>query len=193
MLRIVVTTDQFAFPIARPRGQETRVGRVCHAVRLGAVAWAMFDLAPTLFVLNDRSGLLLRLSAGLGFDPLGVTDARYAVFAALISLASAVDFIVVFAVWRLMGAYLAGDIFSESAARALFRVGLAGIAATVLAKIAAIAGFWSLAGPLSWSAMTGIAVSPDDLLYYLLSAFLMALGAALRTAGEIVTEHAEFV
>ena len=81
---------------------------------------------------SDKARILDAYGHWFTADFSAVSDARYAaaVVAVCLSLASGVP--VVICIWRLVGTYLAGRVFTVDAALWLHRTGIAGVVAIVV-------------------------------------------------------------
>lgn len=176
-----------------PETVTNRIQWICVVVRWSVAVWATASFLTTISVLHDRTGLVRAMRLAFDLAPRQLTDRGYAEISALVLGASAFNFVVVIAFWRLMGGYLKGDIFSGSAARRLMQLGLAGALSIIVEEAASLAGLGILGGGLSSSTVFDIVTNSANLLLMLFCIFLIALGTVLHAAAEMVTEFGEFV
>lgn len=165
----------------------------CHSIRAVALIWLLWGVGLSTWTWTDRGALLTRLNKLYGLDASSVTDFGYwsafgAVTVSMLASAALVVFI-----WRLVRVYLDGRVFTVEAATRLRGVAYAGFLATgVDIGVRPIA-----ASMLSSELMTKLPLhawfNPNDLLYFLISGFLLALAVIFKTAAEIADEHARFV
>jgi len=165
----------------------------CHSIRAVALIWLLWGVALGTWNWMNRDAFLTRLSKLYGLDAPSVTDLGYwsafgAVTVSMLSSAVLVAFI-----WRLVRIYLDGQVFTVEAAARLRGVALAGFFATgvdiVVRPIAVMlvsADLFTKLPLYGW-------FSPQDLLYFLICGFLLALAVIFKTAAEIADDHARIV
>jgi len=165
----------------------------CYAIRAVAAIWLAFDAAASLWNWTDRARMREILSALYGLEPARVSDAGIMGAAAMtvVSVAAAAIFVV--AVWRLAGVYLEGRVFTPEAADRMRGVALAGFGATLTDMIVRPIGAAMLASELLRKAPLYNWFNPNDLLYLLVSGFVLALAAIFRAAAKIAADHARIV
>lgn len=170
-----------------------RVGWLCHLARFAAVAWAFWAVLVFLRTRLPAEEYITQVAAAVDIDLALISHDGYWMAFAL----GLVDhgFVVAFAVavWRLMGGYLRGDIFSAAAAdrlRAVALFGFAAIAASIFLGIVSAAllttAIFAKAPLWSW-------VGPTHLFYAVCCAFFLALSAIFKAAAEIADEYAQIV
>ncbi len=95
--------------------------------------------------------------------------------------------------WRLTRGYLAGEIFTAEAAFRLRAVAFAGFAATIADIVARPAQYALLSTDLLGKVPLYGWLHPQDLLYAIISGFLLGLAVIFRTAAEIAEDNAHIV
>src|SRR5262249_4318608 len=119
-----------------PADLRARIGWICHAVRIAAVVWIGWSTVWTLVVWSDKMRILEEYGHWFMADFSGVSNARYAVAVVAVCLSLAAGVPVVICIWRLVGTYLAGRVFTVDAALWLHWIGIAGIVAIVVSILA---------------------------------------------------------
>jgi hypothetical protein len=170
-----------------------KVAWVCHAVRAVAVIWALSELALMLWVRLHREELLAKAEAYTGVDPASVSDAGYWSAAAVVVAGWGFIAALAIAVWRLMGGYLQGEIFTVEAAGRLRSVALTGFATATAAIVIKAVSLALMSPAILAKAPLHTWLGPIDLLHFLMCGFLLALAAIFRTAAEIAEEYSQFV
>jgi hypothetical protein len=193
MTEIMHTDGQ---PAAGPRTDlRLRIGWICHGLRIGSVIWVGWAVARLLVFWSDKAEVLAVLQRSFSVDLAGASDGRYAAAVAVVLIDCAVSVVVVICIWRLVGTYLAGRVFSVDAALWLRRTGIAGIAAVVVDVLARIATISMLAGHLILMPPRGFAffIVPQDLLHLIFAVFVFALAHIFKAAAEMADDHAQIV
>jgi hypothetical protein len=171
----------------------TRLRWACHAIRMVALAWVVWDLGVLSWTWGDRATSLEQMARLYNLDPAKVTDAGYGSAFALALIAWLTTAIVVVYIWRLVRVYLDGQVFTVEAAARLRAVAVAGLASTA----AGIALSPIAAALISAELLSEIPLyywlRPEHLLYILICGFILALSIIFKTAAEIAGEHAQFV
>jgi Protein of unknown function (DUF2975) len=170
-----------------------RIGWICHALRIAAVVWISWGTVWTLVSWSHKAGTLAAYGYWFSADFSGVSDARYAAALVAVFLSLAAGVPVVICIWRLVGTYLAGRVFTVDAALWLRRIGIAGIAAIVISIIArAVAASIIVGQPVSVPPR-GSFVLPQDLLHLIFVGFVLALAHIFKAAAEMAEDHAQIV
>jgi hypothetical protein len=172
-----------------------KIGWLCHLIRWLLVlyaAWVLYlNLEPVLIYGAQNSAKQWALFWELpeGSVTIGEVYANRAIV--LISWASVAW--LTYAVWRLMGCYLDGDIFSAQAAEHLRHVGVVGFISALIDV--SIRPF--LFGVLSTDIFQKMPimgwVEPRDIMYVSIALFIVSLGHIQRTAATISDENRQFV
>jgi hypothetical protein len=179
--------------LAQTAALREKIGWICHLVRAFAFLWASWDLILTLWVWLHRSEHLARAEAWTGVDPASVSDAGYWSAVAVVVAGWGFVAALTLAVWRLMGGYLQGEIFTVGAADRLRSVALTGFATETAAVIVKAVSLALMSPAIFAKAPLYIWLGPIDLLYLLMCGFLLALAAIFKTAAEIADEYAQFM
>lgn len=171
-----------------------RIAWLCHALRLAALAYALWVLAAIGLFWRDPAMVARGYGHWLGGDLAGITTPQLAAGAALhlgvwLLVAAACR-----EAWRLFSGFLVGEVFARPAALRLRRMAIYGLAATVtdiLARplIAMIVTAHLPAG----SRMVGVFTRPEDLLTVMLLAAFLALGHVFSVAAELAEDNAAII
>jgi len=143
----------------------------------------LFDVTATVEHINTT----LKLSA----DP--VTTHSYIASRVVGYFDWAAATLIGFAGWRLMTGYLNGDIFSETAAVSLKRLGQAALIATFTDIIARPLSTWIMSATHFYSVPAWQFLMPQDLLYIVIGFFIIGLARIFRVAAEINAENKQFI
>src|SRR5262249_8336732 len=100
---------------------------------------------------------------------------------------------VVFCIWRLVGTYLAGRVFTVDAALWLRRTGIAGVAAIMVAVTARTIVASIITGQPVLVPPRGSFVLPQDLLHLIFSVFVLGLAHIFKAAAEMADDHAQII
>lgn len=181
----------------------TRIGWLCHLIRIAAVLWAGWLLANNLWGWRQLGpDTAPKIAEGLGHllnaDLSGLSNAQVvSVYAEGIGL-WAFNAAIAFCIWRLFGTYLQGRIFTIDAAIWLRRLGMTGFAAVLAeivgrrlslliltshAHVPAITLLWSGPPPLI----------PFDALRAVFCLLVVMLGQIFKTAAAMADDHAQIV
>jgi hypothetical protein len=177
-----------------PSGLRSRIGWICHALRIAAVLWIGWGFVIVLLVWGDRA----RVTEGWGqlfaVDLSSISDARYAAAFAIVLADLAVAAVVAACLWRLASTYLAGRVFTVDAALWLRRTGIAGFTAIAADIVGRIAIASILTGQFVPTSARGFFyVMPQDLLHMIFAAFVFALAYIFKAAAELADDHAQIV
>jgi hypothetical protein len=171
----------------------SRVALLCHTVRVAAAAWYLWGLGTMIWILSDRPAQLARLAKVLEFDPQTISNGDYWSAVSVAIFGAALSAPLVYFIWRLTRAYLDGRIFTVESAMLLRNIGVAGFFATAAGVVTPPVS----AALFSFDVLRRLRlydfVSPSDLLYFFISAFVFALGAILKTAAEIAEDNRQIV
>lgn len=172
-----------------------RIGWICQTVRYAALAYAGWVLFMVVRFWADGELVRRIFQHRLNGIDLGEVAAWQRFAGLCISMADwALVVAAVYAVWRMMGEYLAGRIFSSDAAIWLGRIGLFGLAALA---------FDIAARPLTSLVVTAhlpaggkyfsIFFQPNDLLNAMFLLAFVALAHIFKSASALADDHAQIV
>ncbi len=183
---------------ASPSGERfdalrNRIAVACHAIRLAAVVWIVWTLGLVVYVYSDRAGFVAKLAGYYALDPSSFAAGRYWAAFAVVLADWGVSAFLVAMLWRLTRGYLAGEIFTAEAAFRLRAVAFAGFAATIADIVARPAQYALLSTDLLGKVPLYGWLHPQDLLYAIISGFLLGLAVIFRTAAEIAEDNAHIV
>jgi len=172
---------------------QNKIGWICQSIRWLTVlwlVWMLFRLAQPLFYLPhfvEQINAAHNLPEGTITQQGAINNRLVALFVWACTASIGV------AAWNLMSTYLRGEIFSEAAAVKLKRLGQAALFATVVS----IALRPLLYLVMSQSLLSTVPLSayfmPQDLLYLLISIFILSLAQIYHAAAEINAENESFV
>ncbi|HTO79804.1 MAG TPA: DUF2975 domain-containing protein [Methylocystis sp.] len=170
-----------------------RIGWICHALRLAALAYCLWVLGVHAQFWADESLVVSRFGH-LGVDAAGVAAVQrlegFGVsFAIWLLLAAAC-----YSAWSLCSTYLAGRIFTRDAALWLRRVALFGLGAALVDIVTRpLVSLIVTAHKGAGQHVVSVFLRPEDLSTLMLLTTLLALAHIQKTAAEIADEHAQFV
>jgi Protein of unknown function (DUF2975) len=172
-----------------------KIGWLCELIRwlmIGYTFWILYlVLEPVAVTGAARTAVTWANYWEIPESSISVREVYFNRAFALLSWASLVA--LCYAVWKLMGAYLSGEIFSAAAANCLRLVGVTGLASALIDI--AIRPF--MLGVMSTEILKQARfldwVGPVDLMYILIALFVLALGHIQLTAVAISDEHKQFV
>jgi len=171
-----------------------RIGWICHALRIAAVLWIIWNLATVVYYWSDRAQILENYGRLFSADLGGVSAARYEAAFAAVMISLAFGAVVVVCIWRLTGTYLAGRVFTVDAAGWLRRTGLAGIAAVIVAVLVRVVIASILVGRFVPISPRGYYyLLPQDLLHTIFAVFVFALAYIFQAAAEMAEDQAQIV
>ena len=174
-------------------GLRARIAWICHALRLAAVIWVVWDLVFVVLHWSDKAAVLQSYERVFS-STLTVSTARYAVAFAVVMVSMAVIFVIAFCIWRLAGTYLAGRVFTVDAALWLRRGGIAGLAGIIISVIARVVVASILTG--RWEPMSPLGffyILPQDVLHLTFVIFVLALAHIFKAAAEMADDQAQIV
>lgn len=170
-----------------------KIGWLCEMIRWLIVAYLIWTLYRNLAPLMAPTLTAAEWNTYWGLPPDTVTVTKVFINRAIVMITFSAAAVMGFAVWKLMGAYLAGQIFSIEAAGRLKWVGTTAL----VAALVDIAVRPFMLGTLSSEILKKVGwldwIDPTDLLYVLIALFVFALGHIQGTAAEINNEHQQFV
>jgi len=170
-----------------------KIGWICHAIRWLVIFWLAWVLYLIVEPLWDLPHWVdqLNTSPALANAPVTIQTAMTSRLVILVDWLCATT--IGIAAWRLTSTYLRGEIFSEHAAQRLRRLGQAALLATV-ADIVLRPVFQYLLSPALLIGKSPLAFFlPQDLLYLLISGFILSLAHIFRVAAEINAENKSFI
>jgi Protein of unknown function (DUF2975) len=180
-----------------PRGPSdlrSRIGWICHALRITAVLWIGWGIAIFLIAWSDKSKITEGWGQLFSVDLSGISNARYAAAFAVAVVDLLVATVVAACLWRLSSTYLAGRVFTVEAALWLRRTGIAGFAAILVDVLARIAVASILTAQFAPTSTRGFFyVMPQDLLHLFFALFVFALAYIFKAAAELADDHAQIV
>ena len=174
-------------------GLRARIAWICHALRLAAVIWVVWDLVFVVLHWSDKAAVLQSYERVFS-STLTVSTARYAVAFAVVMVSMAVVFVIAFCLWRLAGTYLAGRVFTVDAALWLRRGGIAGLAGIIISVIARVVVASILTG--RWVPMSPLGffyILPQDVLHLTFVIFVLAHAHIFKAAAEMSDDQAQIV
>ena len=184
-------------PSTRPRGDHRALARritsLCHAIRWGALLWAVWATALTLSVFASPDRVAEHYGRFLKVDLTNLPTSGYALALLIIVLDVALAWLVVVFIWRLFGHYLRADIFTHAAVDEMWSCGWAGVAAVVGDIIARPAVAYALTQHLSGSQRHHFWTAPEDLLHFMLALFVVTLAFIFRAGVEIADENRQII
>ncbi len=170
-----------------------RVAPLCHAIRLSAVIWIVWASAATLSVFASKAQVVEHYGRFLQVDLADLPTSGYVMALAVILLDLAVAWLPVWFVWRLLGHYLRGDIFSLAAVKEMRRCGWSGVVAVVTDIAARPLLAYALTLHLSESERHHFWTNPNDILLLLLGLFIVAFAHIFRAGVEIAEDNRQIV
>jgi hypothetical protein len=172
---------------------QSKIAWICHVIRWMAVfwlAWMLIRLCQPLFYLPH---FVEQINTAHNL-PAGTVTGQGAIYNRLVAIFLwACTATIGLATWSLMSSYLRGEIFSESAALKLMRLGQAALFAILVSVVSRPLSFYVLSPTILASMNWETFFSPQDLLYVLISAFILSLARIFRVAAEINAENKQFI
>jgi hypothetical protein len=193
MSDVATHSEVSPFPSAARFGLRERIGWICHGLRIAAVVWIGWATVMNLVYWSHKAALLKTYGQRLGLDIGDVSNARYSATLALVLLACGGGLAVTVCIWKLVGTYLAGRVFTVDAAIWLRRTGIAGIVAVGIDVVARFLVTAILSGQLMPVPSWGFFVLPQDLLHLIFAIFVLALAHIFKAAAEMADDHAQIV
>lgn len=173
----------------------TRIGWLCQLIRWLTTIWVLWtlylNLKPIVIVGAGQSAVEWNTYWGLAEGT--VTAAKVYMNRAIFFVSWASAALLGWAVWKLMTGYLNGEILSAEAARRLRLVGLIGFASAAIDVIARPLAVGALSPEILDKIHLLEWIEPRDLLYFMISLFVLSLGHIQGTAALISDEHKQFV
>jgi hypothetical protein len=167
-----------------------KIGWICQLVRWLVVAWLAWTLWRIFAQIFAAQDIVAAISKSRGVE---VTVQSF-ILARMVTLVDwGMAAFLGFNIWRLMSGYLAGDIFTATAARRLMFVGLAGLAAQVSDMVARPASFAIMSSDMLHKMPFESFFSPMDLLLLLCGIFIVGLARIFSAAAEINDENQQIV
>jgi hypothetical protein len=169
-----------------------RIAWICHALRLAAVIWVVWQFVFVVIHWSDKAAVLQNYER-LFSTVLVVSTARYALAFGVVMVAMAAIVVIAFCLWRLAGTYLAGRVFTVDAALWLRTAiaGLAGLIVSVIARVVVasiITDRWVPMSPLGF-----FYILPQDVLHLIFVIFVLALAHIFKAAAEMADDQAQIV
>ncbi len=171
-----------------------RIGWLCHALRLAAVAYSLWMLTTILRFWTDPLLVESRFQHGLGVDVSGASDMQRLGASVLSFVVWCLLVAACYSGWQLFSTYLAGRIFTPDAATWLRRLALFGLVAA-LVDIAArpLTSLILTAHKGEGQHIVSVYFRHEDLSTLLLLATLLALAHIQKTAADIADEHSQII
>src|SRR5499426_1220962 len=173
-------------------GLRARIAWICHALRLAAVIWVVWQFVFVVIHWSDKAAVLQNYER-LFSTVLVVSTARYALAFGVVMVAMAAIVVIAFCLWRLAGTYLAGRVFTVDAALWLRRTGIAGLAGLIVSVIARVVVASIIAGQPILIAPRGSFILPQDLLHLIFALFVLGLAHIFKAAAEMAEDHAQII
>lgn len=171
-----------------------RIGWLCHALRIAAVAYSLWMLITIIQFWSDPSLVASRFQHGLGVDVSGASDMQRLGASGISLIVWCLLVVACYSGWQLFSTYLAGRIFTPDAAAWLRSLALFGLVAA-LVDIAArpLTSLILTAHKDTGQHIVSVYFRHEDLSTLLLLATLLALAQIQKTAADIAEEHAQIV
>ena len=184
--------DDFALP--RDHQLRRRIGWLCQAMRLAALAYAAWVLAAILWYWSSEDLVLRYFRSVLQVDLTAISAGRrlagFAVHFGLWLMAAAACL----STWQLFTLYLRGEIFTLAAARWLRRIGVFGLASELGDIVSRpLVSLIVSADEAPGRHMVAVFFNPSDLLNVLFLTGFLALAHIFTVAAEIADEHSQIV
>src|SRR5262247_3845043 len=173
-------------------GLRARIACICHALRLAAVIWVVWEIGRFVIHWSDKAAVLQSYERVFS-TILVVSTARYAVAFGVVMVSMAAIVVIAFCIWRLAGTYLAGRVFTVDAALWLRRTGIAGVAAILVNVSARVVVASIIAGQPILIAPRGSFILPQDLLHLIFALFVLGLAHIFKAAAEMAEDHAQII
>jgi hypothetical protein len=188
--------DRLNSPSSNPQIATLRgkIGWICQSVRLAAAAYAVWVLYLLATYWSDAAAINNGYGRLLQKDLSGIAPWQQAAAFGVNFVIWLLAAVACYSAWRLFTTYLAGKIFTLTAAIWLRRLAVYGVAAQALGIITRplVSVILTMRFP-EGQRMVNIFLQPDDLAIMLLLLGLLALAHIHKTAAEIAGEHAQFV
>ncbi len=172
---------------------QKKIGWVCHSFRWLIIIWLIWIFVLIILPLFDIAGNVQEINKSPLFSSEPVTNANYIANRIAYIFDICIAALIGVAGWQLMTGFLNGDIFSESAATRLKRLGQAALIATladiiirpIALRLLSISYFNTI--PF-WKYL-----APNDLLYLLISGLILSLAHIYRAAAAVAEENKSFI
>ncbi|MGO9005031.1 MAG: DUF2975 domain-containing protein [Beijerinckiaceae bacterium] len=191
-------TDALDMPDQTTRPEEQsklrrKIGWLCHAIRILAVAWIAWVLVTIIQSWGDRAHVINLYGRFFHADLSDMSQSQYLGAFALLLLVWSIAATMVAALWRLFGTYLAGRIFTIESAVWLRRVGVLGALAVILDILARPALSMILTSHIETGHWGALFVMPQDVLNIIFAAFVFSLAYIFKAAAELADDHSQIV
>lgn len=170
-----------------------KIGWLCQAIRLAALGWSGWILFLIVDFWRDREKVATVYARAFDFPAAALSDFNYFAGFGLQMLAWALSAAVAVALCRLFSRYLAGEIFTVSAAIALRRLAAIGAVALVVGIAERPLVFALATGGRADPSRHMPLFQPNDLLDAIFVTFLFSLAYIFKTAAEMAEDHAQIV
>jgi Protein of unknown function (DUF2975) len=170
-----------------------KIGWICQGLRWLMFLWLLWVLVLISLPLFDLAGTVNQINSSPHMAGFQITQQSYIVSRLISYLDWAAATLIGFAAWNLMTGYLNGDIFSETAANRLKRLGQAALIATLADIIARPISTMLLSFGYFKSLSIWQFLAPQDLLYLVIGAFILSLAKIYHAAAEISAENKSFI
>lgn len=170
-----------------------KIGWLCHLIRGLVIVWIVWQFYINFRPLMSPSVTAWEWNSYWGLALFTVTIKKVLLNRAIVFISWIAAAFLGWAVWRLMDAYLRGDILSPVAATQLRLVGITGLVAAItdIGVRPLLVGVLSTENFKHYQFMDWF--EPRDLLYILIGLFILALSYIQGTAAAINDEHRQFV
>lgn len=170
-----------------------KIGWLCQLIRYAAIIWSAWIFYLIVDFWRDREKVAAAYARAFDFAATPLSDAHYFSAFGLQLLAWSLSALVAAALWRLFSRYLAGEIFTVSAALALQRLAMVGAAALIIGIVERPIVFALATGGQAAATRHPPLFQPNDLLDAIFVVFLFSLGFIFKTAAEMAEDHAQII
>lgn len=195
MIAELLNDDATLDPAPSPIAQALRkkIGWLCQLIRLAAIVWSGWILYLIVDLWRDRDRVAAVYARAFDFPVAPLSNFNYFAGFGLQLLAWALSALVAVALWRLFSRYLAGEIFTVSAAIELRRLAAVGALALVIGIAERPLVFALATGRRADPSRHMPLFQPNDLLDAIFVTFLFSLAYIFKTAAEMAEDHAQIV
>ncbi|MBI1868609.1 MAG: DUF2975 domain-containing protein [Methylocystis sp.] len=171
-----------------------RIGWICHLLRLLVVGYVLWLFGVLLYYWTDRAWIERQFSDALKLDISGASQTQFGAALAFNLFVWVLLAVMCFCLWRVLGLYLEGRIFTVEAALWLRRAGMLGLATTIADFASRSLIIMTLEAHLpSTAGYHHGFISSSDPLHLIFALLVIAFAHIFKTAAEIAGEHAQFV
>lgn len=171
-----------------------KIGWICQALRLLIVGYVLWILWIVVHYWGDREWVTATSLHTFAVDVSGASQTQFAIAFAVNLLLWGLLVATCFCLWRVLGLYLEGRIFTVEAALWLRRFGILGLVAATADIVSRSLIIMALTAHLpSTAEMHHGLITSADPLHFIFALIVIAFAHIFKTAAEIAGEHAQFV